>query len=238
MNNKSKFHGAKSQTVKTVFLYIRFFFYTAINWNIWLAFFMLYYDIRGAFRYRIRRTFAPVKLNRLTVINADISKSSPYEAVNYYILEKLFIAIRKLSPSTSIIDLGCGKGRAMVVAAYYGFTEITGIEFAKELCEEAESNMKKIQTIFPAIGWKVINADVLNYNIMPGDSVFFLFNPFVEETLDSFLVHLEDSCRLFPRKTWFMYASPLHAATLQKRGYNIVFQQSLMNLKGLILTKD
>ena len=88
----------------------------------------------------------------------------------------------------------------MVVAAYYGFTEITGIEFAKELCEEAESNMKKIQTIFPAIGWKVINADVLNYNIMPGDSVFFLFNPFVEETLDSFLVHLKIAVDYFHEK--------------------------------------
>ncbi|HKZ65584.1 MAG TPA: hypothetical protein VJ111_04480 [Chitinophagaceae bacterium] len=72
--------------MKTVLQYIRFFFYTSRNWNIWLAFFMLYHDIRGAMKYGIRRTFAPVQLRHLTLTNTDISKSSPYEAVNYYML--------------------------------------------------------------------------------------------------------------------------------------------------------
>jgi SAM-dependent methyltransferase len=224
--------------VKTVFQYILFFFYTAFNWNPWLAFFILYHDIRGAKKYGLRRTFTPVKLTRLTITSADISKSSPYEAVNYFILEKLLTAFRRLSSSTSIIDLGCGKGRVMVVAAYFGFTHITGIDFASELCEEASGNMKKTQSAIPGISWKVIYANVLDYTISPDDSVFFMFNPFVEETLDSFLAGLEESCKLFPRKTYFLYASPLHAAALQKRGYSIVFRQSLMNLKGLILVKD
>ena len=224
--------------MKTVIQYIRFFFYTAINWNIWLAFFMLYHDIRCALKYGIRRTFAPVQLRHLTLTNADMSLSSPYEAVNYYILEKLLATFRKLSVPNSIVDLGCGKGRVMVVAAHLGFKKITGIDFARELCEEAICNMKRTKDSMPGIDWNVIHANVLDYTILPDDAVFFMFNPFVGHTLHLFLDRLEESCKLFPRKTWFLYASPLHAGALQKRGYEIIFRQKLMNMEGLILCKE
>jgi SAM-dependent methyltransferase len=223
--------------MKTVIQYTRFFFYTAINWSPSLAFFMLYHDIRGAMKYQVR-TFNPVKLIHLTTTHPDISKSSPYEAVNYFMLERLLIEFRRLSSLTSIIDLGCGKGRVMVVAAYFGFTHITGIDFAKELCKEASLNMKKTKLEIPGIDWKVIYSNVLDYPVLREDAVFFMFNPFVEETLDSFLDKLEASCKLFPRKTYFLYASPQHVIALQKRGYHIIFRQSVMNMKGLILTKD
>lgn len=228
-----KFHA-----VKTVFQYTRFFFYTAFNWNPWLAFFMLYHDIRGALKYDMRRTFNPAPLTKLTIAHPDITQSNPYEAVNYFILEKLLLAFRKLSAETSIIDLGCGKGRVIVVAAFLGFTRITGIDFATELCEEAVNNMKKVQEKIPGINFKVIHAHVTDYAITRDDAVFFMFNPFGKETLDTFLDNLDESCRLFPRKTFFLYASPEHAGVLQGRGYKIVFQQTLMNLEGIILTRE
>jgi SAM-dependent methyltransferase len=223
--------------VKTVFQYTRFFFYVSSNWGIWLGFFMLYHDIRGAFKYGSRKTFTPVQLKHLT-ISDDISKSSPYEAVSFFMLEKLLTAFRRLSPDTSIIDLGCGKGRVMVVAAYFGFTKITGIDFAKELCVEATRNLIKTQVAIPGIQWKVIHANVLDYPIAKEDSVFFMFNPFVEETLSLFLNNLEKSCDLFPRKTYFIYASPVHVATLEARGYKVIFRQSLLNLRGVIVVRE
>jgi SAM-dependent methyltransferase len=223
--------------MKTLFQYTRFFFYIAWNWHIWLAFFMLYHDIKGYFKYRIS-TFVPVKLKHLTIHEADISKSSPYEAVNYYILEKLLKTFIKLSPERSIVDLGCGKGRVMVVAAHNGFTSITGIDFAKELCEEAINNMRKTQALIPNINWKVIHANVLNYSIQPNDVVFFMFNPFVAETLNLFLDKLEASCKIYPRKTWFLYASPQHVTALERRGYQIIYRKKLMNLEGNILCKE
>ena len=224
--------------MKTVFQYARFFFYTTSNWSIWLAFFMLYHDIRGAFTYGLRKTFTPVQLKHLTIENGDITRSSPYEAVNYYMLEKLVKSFRILSSESSIIDLGCGKGRVMVVAAHSGFKKITGIDFAKELCDEAVLNMNRAQDRFHDTSWKIIHGNVLDYSIMADDTVFFMFNPFVEATLNQFLDNLEQSCKQFPRKTWFLYASPVHVSALQKRGYKVVFRKKLMNLEGKILCKD
>ena len=199
---------------------------------------MLYHDIRGAMKYGIRRTFAPVQLRHLTLANADISKSSPYEAVNYYMLEKLLNAFRSQSACTSIVDLGCGKGRVMVTSAYFGFTSITGIDFAKELCEEAAFNMQKVQSVFPRTNWRVIHANVLDYLIQPDDAVFFMFNPFAEETLTSFLTRLEESCKLFPRKIYFLYASPQYQQLLLDNGYAIIYQKQMMHLESIIAVRD
>jgi SAM-dependent methyltransferase len=223
--------------VKNIWKYISYFFYVAVNWSPWLAFFVLYHDIKGAFKYGIS-TFYPVALSKLKIINGDTGKASPYEAANYYLLEKLFTAFRKISNAGSLIDLGCGKGRVLVVAAYFGFTNITGIDFATELCEEASANMKKLYQKFPGVKWKVINDNVTSYNIAPGDSVFFLFNPFTEEIIKIFLEKLENSCRQFPRTTWFLYASPLHKEILLNRGYETVFQKQVLNLKGIILRRN
>jgi hypothetical protein len=126
----------------------------------------------------------------------------------------------------------------MAVAAYFGFNHVTGIDFAMELCAEASRNMEKVEAAVPGIKWKVIHANVLDYTISPQDSVFFMFNPFVEETLNSFLDKLESSRRRFPRKTYFLYASPQHAEALERFGYRIVFRQSMLNLEGVILEKD
>jgi len=199
---------------------------------------MLYHDIRGAFRYNVRKTFAPVPLKYLTIEDADITRSSPYEAVNYYMLERLLKTFIHLSGATSIIDLGCGKGRVMVVAAHLGFKKLIGIDFAKELCEEATLNMERTKAIINDIEWKVVYGNVLDYPIQPDDAVFFMFNPFVEETLSLFLDKLEISCKENPRKLWFLYASPQHAVTLEKRGYQIAYWKKLMNLEGKIFYKE
>jgi len=222
--------------LKTFWQYISYFFYNAINWSLWLALFVLYHDIRGAFKYGIH-TFSPIDLKKLTITKGDTGKASRYEAVNFFLLEKLLENFRKLSSVTSIVDLGCGKGRVLVVAAHYGFTNITGIDFAVELCEEAAKNMEKVKSKFPLIHWNIINSSVEEYDIMPDDSVFFMFNPFTEEIIRIFLNKLERSCKQFPRTTYFLYASPQYKELLTGIGYEILFQKRIMHLQGIIARK-
>ena len=217
--------------------YLSHFWYVAINWNIWMAFFMLYDNIRGSLKYG-SNTFAPVELKNLTIIDGDKKEGSRYEAVSFYMLEQLFSAFRKISGCTSIVDLGCGKGRVMMVAAHYGFKEITGIDFATELCDQAVLNMKKKQEQFPGIVWRVINQNVENYEIAPGDSVFFLFNPFNQSVLKNFLMKLNISCDQFPRTVYFLYASPQYQKLFLDNGYAIIFQKKMMHLESIIALRD
>lgn len=217
--------------------YITHFWYVAINWNIWMAFFMLYDNIRGSAKYG-SGTFVPSELKSLTIIHGDIKKGSRYEAVSYYMLEHLFNAFKKICGQTSIVDLGCGKGRMMMVAPYFGFTCITGIDFAREVCEQARTNMEKKGKEFPEVQWKVLNENVEEYDIEPDDSVFFMFNPFAESVLKDFLQKLNISCDQFPRPTYFLYASPQYQQLLLDNGYSIVYQKKKMYLESVIAMRE
>ena len=218
--------------------YIYYFFYVSFYWNPWLAVFIIFHEIKRGPKYRIN-TVKPENLHKLTILEGDINKSSPYEAVSYYLLEKLLIAFRKFSDNTSIVDLGCGKGRVMVVAAHFGFISVTGIDFAKELCEQARSNMENVEKKFPDLKWNVICKNVLSYDITSNDSVFFMFNPFTKDILEKFLQKLEQSLIDTPRKIYFLYASPLHLTVLLKYGYKTIYHLNpAKNLKAVIIEKS
>jgi hypothetical protein len=202
-----------------------------------MAFFMVYDNIRGSLKYGTN-TFVPVELKSLTITNGDKKKASRYEAVSFYMLEKLLHAFQKVSGLTSIVDLGSGKGRVLMVASHFGFTDITGIDFAEELCLQANMNMKKKEKEFPNISWRVINENVENYDIGSRDSVFFMFNPFTEVILKRFLEKLDHSCHEFPRSVYFLYASPQHQQLLLDDGYAIIYQTQMMHLESIIAVKD
>ena len=197
---------------------------------------MLYQDLRGAFKYDIR-TFQPADLDGLTIAGHDRTGSSRYEAVNYYILEKLLSQFCAHSDCRSIVDLGCGKGRVMAVAAHYGFQRITGVEFAVELCEEAHRNLRRTEQKVPCFKWNIFRGHVLHYHIRQDDSVFFLFNPFDGNTLSSFLSRLDESCQRFQRTTYFLYANPEYGRVLEARGYKLIYEVEVLNLQGAIFER-
>jgi len=125
-----------------------------------------------------------------------------------------------------------------MVAPHFGFTDITGIDFAKELCEQAIANMKEKEKYFPEIKWRVINENVEDYDIGSQDSVFFMFNPFTEIVLERFLEKLDHSCHEFPRRIYFLYASPQHQQLLLDTGYAIVYHKQMMHLESVIAVRD
>lgn len=223
--------------MKLIWKYISHFWYVATNWNIWMAFFMVYDNIRGSMKYGTN-TFVPVELKDLTITNGDRKTASRYEAVSFYMLEKLLTAFKKVSKLTSIVDLGSGKGRVLMVAPHFGFTDITGIDFAKELCDLAISNMSEKEKQFSNIKWRVINENVEDYDIRNQDSVFFMFNPFTESVLKRFLEKLDRSCHQFPRSTYFLYASPQHQQLLLNNGYAIIYHKQMMHLESIIAARD
>jgi SAM-dependent methyltransferase len=223
--------------MKRAWKYISHFWYVATNWNIWTAFFMIYDNIHGSLKYGTN-TLIPVELKDLTIKNGDRKKASRYEAVSFYMLEKLLSAFQKVSGTTSIIDLGSGKGRVLMVAPHFGFTDITGIDFAKELCQQANMNMREKEKEFPNIKWKVINENVENYDIGNQDSVFFMFNPFAEDVLKRFLEKLDNSCHEFPRSIYFLYANPQYQQLLLANGYAIIYQNQMMHLESIIAVRD
>lgn len=104
------------------------------------------------------------------------------------------------------IDLGCGKGRALLVASHYGFRKVIGVEFAQEFVEEARRNLR----VFGIGDIEVVCEDAANFRIPDGDILVYLFNPFSPEVLRPVLDKL--AMRKGLQRTHLIYANPLHAS--------------------------
>ena len=122
-----------------------------------------------------------------------------YEPVQTWSFRRL---LRDLSPSRDIafVDLGCGKGRVLVLAAEYGFRRVIGVELAPEVYEAAKCNLERCAPYLPAATAVELVHDDATLWAAPDDAgMFFLFNPFGEELLARAIANIGDSVAAAPR---------------------------------------
>jgi SAM-dependent methyltransferase len=115
-----------------------------------------------------------------------------------------------LSEAT-FIDMGSGKGRALLLAAAYPFKQIIGIEFAAELHQLAQANLASLAATGksdPRIA--LIHGDATTYALPAGPLVLYFFNPFDAEVMRPIAEMAMASWRANPRPMRAVYVNPLH----------------------------
>lgn len=220
------------------FCYIDYFFFIAKNWNVRLAFFSISQEVKGEKKYKIN-TLKIDNLKHQKVENLNLSHASIYQGSNYYLIEKAFEYLKNENANKSLVDFGSGKGRILVVAAYYGFKNITGIDFVESLCKEAERNIEKKKALFPATNFKIICGDAANYTIENDANVFFFFNPFDEVIMLPVVKNILLSFRNNPRKIYVVYLNPLYKEIFLSAGFKEeYFVRKMEFLEFSILSKS
>jgi SAM-dependent methyltransferase len=115
----------------------------------------------------------------------------------------------------TFVDLGCGKGRALLVAAGFPFRGILGVELAPALCEVARANIAMKPEWASRI--TVINEDAAKVTYPETPLVVFLFSPFFAPVLRRVLANLERQLRRAPRETYLLYANNPRITKVLKR---------------------
>jgi SAM-dependent methyltransferase len=204
------------------FHYFKYFFYIALNWNTKLALFTIYHEIRGEKKYAIR-TSQLNDLTKLKVKGNNKKHAEIYQGTNYFLLENVLSYLQNIGRNNSIIDFGCGKGRVLAVAAFYGFNKITGIDFSEELCNEARSNISPIRLRFPEKTFNVIHINAVDFKIEDDVTVFFFFNPFNEivlmEVIDNMLLSIKKNKRII----YVAYINPRYRQLFVNAGFVEVY---------------
>ena len=105
----------------------------------------------------------------------------------------------------TFVDIGCGKGRALIVAAQFHFARLIGVDLAAELCEIAVQNL----ALVPAAAGRVsvLNVDAITLVYPETPLVIFLYDPFYAPILRKVLANLERQLRRSPRETYILYAA-------------------------------
>jgi SAM-dependent methyltransferase len=106
----------------------------------------------------------------------------------------------------AFVDVGCGKGRALLLASEIPFREVMGVELAGDLVTIAQRNVARWNLVgHPCSPVKVVNADATEVELPEGALLVYLFNPFGAPVLRSMLQRLQDRqtavdvLYLFPR---------------------------------------
>ena len=195
---------------------------------------MIKQEIKGERKYKINTT-GEDELIKLEELGVDISHSTIYMPVNYYLLEEVFQQL-PASPRNHFLDMGCGKGRALCVAAHHGFNKVTGIELSKELCKIATENLSLTNQKFPDMQFKVIHNDAFYFEIPDDVDCIFLFNPFDEIIMSAVVNNIFESLQNNPRKLHIIYANPLHKEQFLKAGYTQTWYSKKMKyIEAVIL---
>jgi SAM-dependent methyltransferase len=217
--------------------YLNYFFYIAINWNIRLALFTVYHEIKGEKKYGLE-TIKLNNLRKLSIKGNNLDHAENYQGANYFLLDKVFSYLQSINANKNITDYGCGKGRVLVVAAHYGFEKIIGIDFAKELCDEAQKNITPLQKKFPEKIFKVIHANAVDYKVEDDANVFFFFNPFDEVVMLAVVKNILLSLKRNPREIYAVYLNPVHVEIFMSAGFQQVYYfEKMYYIRASILKK-
>jgi SAM-dependent methyltransferase len=214
--------------------YIRYFYFLLDNWDFKIAWYMIKQEIKGERKYKINTT-GEDELIKLEELGVDISHSTIYMPVNYYLLEEIFQQL-PASPRNHFLDMGCGKGRALCVAAHNGFNKVTGIDLSKDLCEIATKNLNHTNLKFLHLQFKVTHNDAFYFDIPDDVDCIFFFNPFDEIIMSAVVNNIFISLQNNPRKLHIIYANPLHKEQFLKAGYTETWYSKKMEyIEAVIL---
>jgi len=153
-----------------------------------------------------------VDVAALGATGEHVAQSAGYEPIQLPVFKAIMRAVRIDPRQYLFIDFGSGKGRALVLAARYGFKRVIGVEFAPSLHEIAARNVEIYRSRnkrSPPVDLHC--ADAAHFAIPDGDAMLFFYNPFGFEVLSKICRNIEAAFRSRPRTLIIAYRNPVHA---------------------------
>jgi len=169
-------------------------------------------------------TFKLISLEELgDVESGNRPHGGPYQGANAYLFGLCMDAIRASAPAAfsrdhshhGFVDYGCGKGRALLLAASHGFRSAVGVEFSPTLADTARSNVEVFRSKHfrgtQTTAFSVATADATEFAVPADADTFFFFNPFGPAVLAPVLSRIAESLAASPRPAVLIYLNPVHA---------------------------
>jgi SAM-dependent methyltransferase len=138
-----------------------------------------------------------------------VAASQPFVASQPGILRAALARLPSLETCT-FVDLGCGKGRPLFVAAEFPFRDIVGIELSPSLAKIARKNAGIVARNFPSrTRVKIEEGDVAAFRLPPGNLVLFLYHPFSQDGTKAVATMLDAALAAERRIVFVVYYNPV-----------------------------
>lgn len=143
--------------------------------------------------------------DELGVDAGKIDDAGGYEPTERAALFRILKSLGVRYERFTFVDLGSGKGAALLYAAALPFKKVIGVELSPGLHRIAERNIARYRGRIKCRDVASVCADAAAYAIPPGPAIFFLFNPFRGRTFETVAGNLERSLAADPREAFIVY---------------------------------
>jgi SAM-dependent methyltransferase len=123
-----------------------------------------------------------------------------------------------ISESDAALDIGCGKGSAILVMARYPFARVDGVDVSEELIKIARENLRRM---------RVRNSTLFHSNAVAFDgydhyTFYYLYNPFPPAVMTETMGRISESLKRRPRKAILVYTNPKDCGPIERAGFRKV----------------
>lgn len=152
-------------------------------------------------------TVGTIELSELGVKSPTVPDSLWYEPIPEKIFRALMSQVDVPYGDYTFVDVGSGKGRALLMASEYPFARVLGVEFAEPLHLVTLENFRR----FPAARRRCqvldsVCVDAAQFEWPPAEQPFvFLYNPFKPPLLRAVLENLVRSLDAHPRAAAILF---------------------------------
>ena len=116
----------------------------------------------------------------------------------------------------TFVDIGSGKGRALMLASRYSFQCLMGVELSPDLARAAELNLRHFRAEWRrSVPVHLIIGDAADFEFPSDPLVLFIYHPFGIPVLEKLLRNLELSLQIRPRDVYILYVNPEYETVLE-----------------------
>jgi SAM-dependent methyltransferase len=135
--------------------------------------------------------------------------------MEYWIADQTHASLEEYS----FIDLGCGKGRAVLMASAYGFREVVGVELHPGLAGIAEANVARWTAAGrAACSVRMVCQDATEFAFPDGPCLLYLFNPFSAPVMKQLIERIDSGFADRPGLLDLIYFNPEAEQLLEEHG--------------------
>jgi SAM-dependent methyltransferase len=143
-----------------------------------------------------------------------------YEPIQLSVFRRIMRDLPVHHPDYAFLDLGSGKGRALLLASRFPFRRIIGVELSPALHAAAARNVAAFAARAPAArGIELVCGDAVRYPVPEGPLVCFFYNSFGRAVVEKLIVNLEIAHRGRSRHIFVVYRNPVCADLFERAGF-------------------
>ena len=148
-------------------------------------------------------------------ITADLGRR--HDASGFIGLTDVFQTFGLVGRVQSVMDVGCGKGAALVAFSQLGIRTLGGVDISERLVDICRRNLDKVN-----IRAEVRHGDARSFDDFERYELFYLFNSFPREVLVSFLDNLSRYCNRTRNSKLILFRNPQDEDLFLRQPFQIV----------------